>query len=392
MATAANSSMNAVPVLFMRGGTSKGAFFLASDLPTDPVARDALLLRIMGSPDPYGKQMDGLGGASSSTSKVVILSPSTRPGFAVDYLFGAVSIDALLIDWSGNCGNLSAAVGPAAIMLGLLPALEGHTEVVIWQVNIGQQIVARVPVQQGQVVEQGGFQEDGVAFTAAEIELAFYEPPPQADALALFPTGRVVDELTIPNLGKLAMTLITAGNPTVFVKAQDLGLMGCESQADILAQPALMQTLETIRTYGALAMGLGTSIEQISRERPGTPKIAWLGAPQDYVDAAGKTVRADTIDLVARIMSMGKPHHAFTGTGSIALAVAAAIPGTLVEQIRGSHHPANSQVRFGHASGILRIGATAKYQDGQWRMEKALLSRSARRLMQGLAFVPSSEK
>ena len=388
MTIATYSSSHAIPVLYMRGGTSKGAFFLANDLPVDPFERDALLLRIMGSPDPYGKQMDGLGGASSSTSKVVILSPSSRPGYAVDYLFGAVAIDTPLIDWSGNCGNLSAAVGPAALMLGLVPAIEGHTEVVIWQVNIGQRIVARVPVQNGLVVEQGSFQEDGVAFSAAEIELAFYEPPLQADALPLLPTGNVVDELMIPNLGSVAMTLITAGNPTVFVKAQDLGLTGRETQAEILAQPELMQTLETIRAYGALAMGLGTSVEQISRERPGTPKIAWLGAPQDYVDAAGKTVKVDSIDLVARIMSMGKPHHAFTGTGSIALAVAAAIPGTLVEQIRGADYPTNAPVRFGHASGVLRIGATARYEDDHWRMEKALLSRSARRLMQGLAFVP----
>lgn len=378
-----------LPAVFMRGGTSKGVFFLASDLPDEPAARDRLLLRVIGSPDPYGKQIDGMGGGTSSTSKVVILSRSTRQDCDVDYLFGAVSVQSPVIDWSGNCGNLSAAVGPFAISAGLVDApSEGLAVVRIWQANIGKRIIARVPMRAGAVQEEGDFELDGVTFPAAEVQLEFIDP---ADAESspgvggLFPTGRTVDVLQLPGRPPVEATCIQAGNPTIFVAAAALGLQGTELQADVNARADLLALAEEVRGRAAVMMGLVGSATEAAR-RPHTPKLAFVAAPVSYVAASGKPVEKDSIDLLARIFSMGQLHHAMTGTGAVAIAAAAAVPGTVVNRI--APLGMNGQIRFGHPSGTLSVGVEAVCQDDRWEISKVVLSRSARRLMEGWVRVP----
>ncbi|GAB3377046.1 2-methylaconitate cis-trans isomerase PrpF family protein [Azotobacter armeniacus] len=378
----------ALQATLMRGGTSKGLFLALGDLPAaarEPgPARDRLLLRALGSPDPYGKQIDGLGGGFSSTSKVVLVSPSTREDCDLDYWFGAVAIDAPIIDWSGNCGNLTGAVGPFAIARGLVAApAEGMAVVRLWQANIGKQILAHVPVRQGQPLESGGFMLDGVSFPGAEIRLEFLDPA--ADG-ALFPTGRPLDVLEVPDAGRLEVTLIDAGNPTVFIEARALGLRGDEGQAEVNDNPALLARCEAIRACAAVAMGLATTTEEATRLRPATPKLAFVAPAADFQAAGGKRVRAAEIDLQARILSMGRLHHAMTGTGAVALAAAAAVPGTLVRRMIGRELA--STLRFGHASGVLAVGAEARQSDGTWRITRVVMSRSARRLMEGKVWVP----
>ncbi|MCS3806457.1 putative AcnD-accessory protein PrpF [Chromobacterium alkanivorans] len=384
-----------IPATYMRGGTSKGVFFRLQDLPEAArrpgAARDALLLRVIGSPDPYGKQIDGMGGATSSTSKTVIVSKSERPGHDVDYLFGQVAIDQAFVDWSGNCGNLSAAVGPFAIAGGLidparLPA-DGVCSVRIWQANIGKTIVAHVPIVNGQVQETGDFELDGVTFPAAEVPLEFLDPADEGDGDggAMFPTGQLVDTLDVPGVGMLPATLINAGIPTIFVNAADIGYSGAELQDTINSDPAALARFEAIRAHGALKMGLIKTLGDIA-SRQHTPKIAFVAPPADYAASSGKTVRAADIDLLARAMSMGKLHHAMMGTAAVAIGTAAAIPGTLVNLAAGGGK--RRVVRFGHPSGTLRVGAEARQQDGEWTVTKAVMSRSARVLMEGWVRVP----
>ena len=363
-----------IPAVYMRGGTSKGVFFRASDLPDDPVERDRILLRAIGSPDPYGKQIDGMGAATSSTSKVVILSPSKRADSDVDYLFGQVAIDRALIDWSGNCGNLTAAVGPFAVSEGWVRTpTEGFAAVRIWQRNISQRILAHVPVRGGEVVEEGDFVLDGVTFPAAEIRIEFLEPGGEE----LFPTGRIRDTLQVPGVGSVDTTLITAGNPTVFVDAAAIGLAGDELQARVDGDPALLARCEAIRAHAAVAMGLAKSAEEASRTRLHTPKIAWLSAPRT-LDA----------DLTIRMLSMGKLHHVITGTGAIATAVAAAIEGTVVHAAR---RPGADPLRtvLAHPCGTLAVGAEVAREGNEWKVARVVMSRSARRLMEGWIRVPS---
>ena len=383
-----------IPATYLRGGTSKGVFFKREDLPEaaqQPGAvRDTLLLRVLGSPDPYGKQIDGLGNASSSTSKAVILARSTRPGHDVDYLFGQVSIDQPVVDWSGNCGNLSAAVGPCAIHMGLIdPARmprNGSATVRIWQANIGKTIVAHVPITDGQVQETGDFELDGVTFPAAEVQLEFLDPADAGEeGGAMFPTGNVVDDLHVPGVGTFQATLINAGISTIFLNAQDLGYTGCELQGAINGDPAALARFESIRAHGAVRMGLiRDAAEAAARQH--TPKIAFVAPPRDYVASSGKAVRAADIDLLVRALSMGKLHHAMMGTAAVAIGTAAAVPGTLVNLAAGGGE--RQAVRFGHPSGTLRVGAEARLADGQWRVTKALMSRSARILMEGWVRVP----
>lgn len=384
-------NLRRIPAVYMRGGTSKGVFFHARDLPRSMRERDALLLRVIGSPDPYGKHTDGLGGATSSTSKVVLIAPSTRDDCEVDYLFGAVSIGEPLIDWSGNCGNLSAAVGPFAIAEGLVPPVDGLTRVRIWQQNIGQRIDAFVPVRHGEVLEDGAFMEDGVPFPGAEIRLEFLEPQPDpnsAEAVPLLPTGAPQDELVVPGLGTIRATMITAGNPTVFVRADALGLTGRELPEQVNRQRKLLGRLEAIRAAAAVRMGLADSADFATTFRPATPKVSWVARPASYRTSAGAEIAADRIDLLARIVSMGKLHHAFTGTGSIALAAAAALPGTVVGEI--ARTLPGVPTRIGHVSGVLAVGAEVSQRQAGWRFDKAVLSRSARRLMSGWVHLPAS--
>ena len=393
--------MHAIRATWMRGGTSKGVFFAADDLPTGlmqrPSQRDALLLRIIGSPDPYGRQTDGLGGATSSTSKVVIASPSLREDCDVEFLFGAVAIDSPLIDWSGNCGNLSAAIGPYAIARGWVATNEADrgrtasTPVRIWQRNLGKRIVAHVPTRDGHVVEHGDFHEDGVPFGSAEIRLEFVDPADHDDG-GLLPTGRCVDLLHVPELddvvpsGTIRATMLNAGNPTVFVRAEALKLSGRELPDAVNRDTKLLARLEAVRARAAVAMGLARTVDEATRSRPATPKIAFVAAPVGYRTSAGVDIDKHGIDVVARIVSMGRLHHAFTGTGSIALAVAAALPGTVVSEV--ARTLPGVPTRIGHASGVLAVGAVVERRGDDWHVDRAVMSRSARRLMDGVVFAP----
>ena len=384
-----------VPATYMRGGTSKGVFFRLQDLPAAAQvpgpARDALLLRVIGSPDPYGKQIDGMGGATSSTSKTVIVSSSSQPGHDVDYLFGQVSIDKAFVDWSGNCGNLSAAVGPFAISNGLVDASrvprDGVAVVRIWQANIAKTIIAHVPITNGAVQETGDFELDGVTFPAAEVQLEFMDPAAEEDGAggAMFPTGNVVDDLAVPGIGTLQATMINAGIPTIFVNAAAIGYTGTELQDAINGDAQALARFETIRAHGALRMGLIKHIDEAAR-RQHTPKVAYVAQPADYVASSGKLVAAGDVDVLVRAMSMGKLHHAMMGTAAVAIGTAAAIPGTLVNLAAGGG--SRNAVRFGHPSGTLRVGAEASRVDGEWVVSKAIMSRSARVLMEGSVRVP----
>ena len=386
-----------VPATYMRGGTSKGVFFRLQDLPEaaqEPgAARDALLLRVIGSPDPYGKQIDGMGGATSSTSKTVIISKSTRPEHDVDYLFGQVSIDQAFVDWSGNCGNLSAAVGPFAISNGLvdpsrLPK-DGIATIRIWQANIQKTIIAHVPMTNGAVQETGDFELDGVTFPAAEVQLEFMDPAAEEEGAggAMFPTGQLVDDLEVLGVGTFKTTMINAGIPTIFVNADAIGYTGTELQEAINSDPKALAMFETIRAYGALRMGLIKDISEAAK-RQHTPKVAFVAAPKEYVSSSGKVVKAGDVDLLVRALSMGKLHHAMMGTAAVAIGTAAAIPGTLVNLAAGGGE--RTAVRFGHPSGTLRVGAEAAQEAGEWCVKKAIMSRSARVLMEGWVRVPAT--
>jgi 2-methylaconitate isomerase len=387
-----------IPATYIRGGTSKGVFFRLQDLPAAAqqpgAARDRLLLRVIGSPDPYGKQIDGMGGATSSTSKTVIVAKSSRPDHDVDYLFGQVAIDRAFVDWSGNCGNLSAAVGPFAISSGLIdPARvpdNGVAIVRIWQANIGKTIIAHVPVTNGQVQETGDFELDGVTFPAAEVQLEFMDPAAEEEGAggAMFPTGHLVDDLEVPGVGTLKATMINAGIPTIFVNAEAIGYTGTELQDAINSDAAALKKFETIRAYGALRMGLIKQLDEIAT-RQHTPKVAFVAKPQAYTASSGKRVGAEDVDLLVRAMSMGKLHHAMMGTAAVAIGTAAAIPGTLVNLAAGGGE--RTAVRFGHPSGTLRVGAEAREEGGEWVVKKAVMSRSARVLMEGWVRVPQED-
>lgn len=380
-----------IPATYMRGGTSKGVFFNLADLPERAQqpgpARDAMLLRVIGSPDPYQKQTDGMGGATSSTSKTVILSKSEKDDFDVDYLFGQVAIDKPFVDWSGNCGNLTAAVGAFAINNGLVERdripENGIVVVRIWQVNIEKAIIAHVPITNGEVQETGDFELDGVTFPAAEVQIEFMDPA-DGDG-ALFPTGRLVDKLDVPGVGTFEATMINAGIPTIFVNAQDIGYTGTELQGDINESPEALAKFEAIRAHGAVKMGLISDVgEAASRQH--TPKVAMVAPPRDYKASSGKDVLGNEIDLLVRAMSMGKLHHAMMGTAAVAIGTAAAISGTLVNRAAGGGE--RDAVVFGHPSGTLRVGAEAKNIDDQWQVTKAVMSRSARILMEGWVRIP----
>jgi probable AcnD-accessory protein PrpF len=380
-----------IPATYMRGGTSKGVFFSLNDLPEFAQeagqARDQLLLRIIGSPDPYQKHTDGMGGATSSTSKTVILSKSEKTDHDVDYLFGQVSIDKPHIDWSGNCGNLTAAVGAFAISNGLVDASKipqnGIAIIKIWQVNIQKTIVAHVPVNNGEVQETGDFELDGVTFPAAEVKVEFVDPADEDGAL--FPSGNLIDTLEVPDIGEFSVTMINAGIPTIFMKADELGYSGCELQDDINNDERALARFEKIRAYGALKMGLISDIKEAA-VRQHTPKVAFVSAPQSYISSSGKQIQAKDIDLNVRALSMGKLHHAMMGTAAVAIGTASAIPGTLLNQAAGGVE--RDEVIFGHPSGTLKVGAKAVYSNGDWQVNAVIMSRSARVLMEGKVRAP----
>ncbi|NHW99090.1 2-methylaconitate cis-trans isomerase PrpF [Pseudomonas koreensis] len=384
-----------IPATYMRGGTSKGVFFSLKDLPEAAQipgpARDALLLRVIGSPDPYDKQIDGMGGATSSTSKTVILSKSIKADHDVDYLFGQVSIDKPFVDWSGNCGNLSAAVGSFAISNGLVEASRiphnGVAVVRVWQANIGKTIIAHVPITNGEVQETGDFELDGVTFPAAEVQVEFMDPAAEEEGGggSMFPTGNLIDQLEVPGVGTFQATMINAGIPTIFVNAADIGYTGTELQGAINSDPKALQMFETIRAYGALRMGLISNLDEAAK-RQHTPKVAFVARPADYVASSGKAIAADDVDLLVRALSMGKLHHAMMGTAAVAIGTAAAISGTLVNLAAGGVE--RNAVRFGHPSGTLRVGAEASLENGDWVVKKAIMSRSARVLMEGFVRIP----
>jgi hypothetical protein len=384
-----------IPATYMRGGTSKGVFFSLQDLPEAAQipgpARDALLLRVIGSPDPYDKQIDGMGGATSSTSKTVILSKSIKADHDVDYLFGQVSIDKPFVDWSGNCGNLSAAVGSFAISNGLVDASRiphnGVAVVRVWQANIGKTIIAHVPITNGEVQETGDFELDGVTFPAAEVQVEFMDPAAEEEGGggSMFPTGNLVDDLEVPGVGTFKATMINAGIPTIFVNAEDIGYTGTELQGAINGDPKALLMFETIRAYGALRMGLIKDLDEAAK-RQHTPKVAFVAKPADYVASSGKAIAAGDVDLLVRALSMGKLHHAMMGTAAVAIGTAAAISGTLVNLAAGGIE--RNAVRFGHPSGTLRVGAEASQVNGEWTVNKAIMSRSARVLMEGFVRVP----
>ena len=389
----AHVSQVKIPATYMRGGTSKGVFFRLQDLPercqVPGEARDNLFMRVIGSPDPYSAHIDGMGGATSSTSKCVILSKSSQPEHDVDYLYGQVSIDSAFVDWSGNCGNLSTGAGAFAIHAGLVDPSRipdnGVCTVRIWQANIGKTIIAHVPITNGEVQETGDFELDGVTFPAAEIVLEFIDPSDDEEGGSMFPTGNLVDDLNVPGVGTFKATMITAGIPTVFVNAEDIGYQGTELREDINSDPAQLARFEQIRVAGALRMGLIKTPEEAAK-RQHTPKIAFVSAPKTYAASSGKQIEASDVDLLVRALSMGKLHHAMMGTCAVAIGTAAAIPGTLVNLAAGGGAP--EAVRFGHPSGSLRVGAEAKQVDGQWVVTKAIMSRSARILMEGNVRVP----
>ena len=381
-----------VPATYMRGGTSKGVFFKLTDLPKATqqagAARDNFLLRVVGSPDPYGKQTDGMGGATSSTSKSVIVSKSTKEDHDVDYLFGQISIDKPFVDWSGNCGNLSAAVGSFAIANDLVDVSRipenGIAKIRIWQANISKTIIASVPMTNGQVQETGDFELDGVTFPAAEVEVRFMQP--SAEGTAMFPTGNLIDDLDVPDVGVFKATMINAGIPTIFLNATDLGFDGTQLQGDINGDQQALAMFETIRAHGALAMGLIDDLTQ-AQHRQHTPKVAFVAPPKPYLSSSGKNVEASDVDLLVRALSMGQLHHAMMGTAAVAIATAATIPDTIVNLVAGGGE--REYIRFGHPSGTLRVGAKTECVDGQWTASSAVMSRSARVLMEGWVRVPA---
>lgn len=388
-----NAPQIRIPAIYLRGGTSKGTFFRLQDLPASTqvpgAARDRLFQRVVGSPDPYAAHIDGMGGATSSTSKCVILATSARPDHDVDYLYGQVSIDKSFVDWSGNCGNLSAAVGPCAIAMGLVDVAripqDGVAVIRIWQANIQKTIIAHVPITAGQVQETGDFELDGVTFPAAEIAVEFMDPAEEGDGGAMFPTGNLVDDLEVPGVGTFKATMINAGIPTVFVNAADIGYTGKELREAINTDPAALARFEAMRVAGALRMGLiKDPAEAATRQH--TPKIAFVAPPQDYQASSGKSIAANDVDLLVRALSMGKLHHAMMGTAAVAIGTAAAVPGTLVNLAAGGGD--RTSVRFGHPSGTLRVGAEAAQVNGEWQVKKAIMSRSARILMEGWVRVP----
>jgi 2-methylaconitate cis-trans-isomerase PrpF len=376
-----------IRAVFVRGGTSRALVFHHRDLPEDRAAWDPVFLAALGSPDPGGRQLDGLGGGISSLSKVAVVGAPTRPDADVDYTFGQVEVTRAAVDYRGNCGNISSAIGPFAIDEALIPAREPTTVVRIHNTNTRKLIHAHVPVKAGEAAVGGDFALDGVPGTGARIALDFLDPGGAVTG-RLLPTGQAQETLDVPGLGTVAASLVDATNPMVFVRAKDLGLDGTERPEILDARPGLPARLEAIRAAAAVRMGLARTPEDAGRTSPAVPKIAVVAPPTGYHTLTGATVEPDAVDLVARVVSMGKVHRAFALTGAMCLAVAARIAGTVAHEAAALAGAAGD-VRIGHPSGILPVAASvARGPDGAPVAQTVTVYRTARRLMEGFVLVP----
>jgi 2-methylaconitate cis-trans-isomerase PrpF len=378
-----------IRAVVMRGGTSRAVFFHQADLPVDPEIRDRVILKIYGGGDPYGRQIDGLGGATSVTSKTAIIGPASVPDADVDYTFGQVSVGKPLIDYGGNCGNISSAVGPFAIEEGLVRATDPVTQVRIWQTNTRKRIIAHVPTAGGVPQAEGEHSIDGVPGAGALILLEFLNPGGSMTG-RLLPTGHPTDALDVPGVGGVTVSLIDAANPVVFIRPSDLGLTGLETAERVDGDPALLSRIEAVRAHAAVRMGLAPNAAEASAKSPGVPKIAFVTSPQEYIAADGRVVAPAGIEVVGRIMTMGRLHRAYALTGAICTAVAAQVEGTLVHEAARAARSGERSVRIGHPSGVIEIGVDVRRSDGAWIVEKVTTQRTARRLMEGAALIPAS--
>lgn len=377
-----------VPAVYMRGGTSKGLFFHNKDLPWDPVARDALILAAYGSPDPSGRQLDGMGGGTSVTSKVAIIGPSRSPEHDVEYLFGQVSIDRPLVSYKGNCGNLSSAVGPFAVEEAMVELLEPLTTVRILQLNTGKTIMAEVPVHQGRYNPLGNYSIDGVPGTGSKITLRFLHPGGSVTG-KLLPTGSPREIWKVRGLGRVQLSILDAGNPVVFLRAGDLGLEGTEIE-EIDRDPELKHKLEAVRAEAAVRLGLAKDPREASQKSQAVPKIALVAAPKPYRSLSGITVQEQEIHILVRMMSMGNLHRAYAVTAAICTAGAALIEGSLVQEVVGNRGKQPGPIILGHPSGRMEIEALLEERAGRLEYLEARLGRTARRLMEGHVLVPEA--
>jgi len=378
-----------IPAVIMRGGTSRAVFFHRHHLPADPELRDRVILTVFGGGDPYGRQIDGLGGAVSTTSKAAIISPPSVPDADVDYTFGQVSVTTPLVDYGGNCGNISSAVGPFAIEEGLVRATDPVTTVRIWQVNTQKRIIAHVPTSGGLPEVEGDYAIDGVPGTGAMIILEFHDPGGSMTG-RLLPTGNPADVLEVEGVGRLTVSLVDAANPVVFVNPQDLGLDGLEMPERVDGDHALLAKIEAIRAHAAVRMGLARTVAEATARSPGVPKLAFAAPPASYTSTRGSPVDGAAVDVVGRIMSMGRLHRSYALTGAICTAAAAQVEGTLVHAVARRGPAGERTLRIGHPAGIIEVGALVVRRDGEWHVEKVVTRRTARRLMEGMALVPAS--
>jgi len=373
-----------IPCAIYRGGTSKPVFFLEKDLPQDPTKRDQIILAAFGSPDL--RQIDGLGGADPLTSKVAYIGPPTIPNADIDYTFGYVGIVAPVIDYTGNCGNTSAAVGPFALLRGLIKPKEPLTKLRIYNTNTKKVIMAEFSVRDGEFLSEGSFRIDGVPGTGSKILLDFINSGGAVTG-KLLPTGKVKEEIKFPTVGKLTVSMVDAANPFVFVRGGDLGLQGSETLEDISSNGALLEKCEEIRSVVAEIMGIAKK-EEATQKSPGVPKIALVSPPTSYSTPEGK-VEAAEVDIVARMTALQKLHKAYAVTGAVCLGAAAKIEGTIVNEIYRRVQPGNPPaVRIGHPSGTIQVEMEIENKNGNPELAKAALARTARLLMDGYVYVP----
>ena len=370
-----------IPATFMRGGTSKGVFFRAADLPDDPDLRNRIFLLAIGSPDPYGRQLNGMGGGLSSVSKAVVIGPANRNDADVDYTFAQVAVDAPVVDYTSNCGNLSSAVGPFAIDLGLLDVGGETARVRIHNTNTAKIIHAEIPLEHGRARVEGDFEIPGVGGTGARIRLDFLDPG-GATTGTLLPTGAPIDELTIDGAGAFAFSAVDSSAACVFLDAARFGLTGTESVPDLESRTELMTLVDRIRRAAAVRMGLAKTPQQVAGS---TPKIGLVARPATYRSMAGITVNASEADLAARLWSMGQVHRVLPLTGALCLAVACRLPGTIPHALISG---GGGDIRLANPSGVLPLDAHVTVADGAPIARHVTAYRTARTLMEGHVLIP----